>query len=210
MDVINSRTDALNNIENATGADNTTDDIGSDLVQDIIIFLIIHAKINKKEVLTPQELDVYYRIKKNFTKETSPEDIFMSKYYKYFTSIYNHAKTEIYKSDVKRIEKDIDNFILSLNQLNKSNNSLNIYTDEYLKSIGMWRSLLNTSAKETWHVEAIGNISHTDTVESQLDKSSREVAAEQRQQEKRKNPVVINAGTTNNTAVQNKNNTVPA
>ena len=83
-------------------------------------------------------------------------------------------------------------------------------TDEYLKSIGLWRSLLNTSAHETWHIESIGNVSHTDTVENQLDKSSREVATEQRQQEKRKNPVVVNAGTTNNTVIKNQNNVVAA
>ena len=43
-----------------------------------------------------------------------------------------------------------------------------------------------------------------------IGKSSAEIAAEKRKQEKRKNPVVINAGTTNNTAVKNKNNVVAA
>lgn len=43
-----------------------------------------------------------------------------------------------------------------------------------------------------------------------LAENSTDVSTEQRKQEKRKNPVIVNAGTTNNTAVKNKNNVVAA
>jgi hypothetical protein len=75
-------------------------------------------------------------------------------------------------------------------------------TDSYLKSIGLWRPLLNSPAKETWHVETIGGISHTDSVQTPIDKPSAELAAEQRNQSKPKTPTVINAGVTNNTVVE--------
>ena len=75
-------------------------------------------------------------------------------------------------------------------------------TDSYLKSIGLWRSLLKSPANETWHVETIGGISHTDSVQTPIDKPSTELAAEQRKQSKPKNPAVINATTTNNTDIE--------
>jgi len=75
-------------------------------------------------------------------------------------------------------------------------------TDSYLKSIGLWRSLLKSPAKETWHVETIGGISHTDSVPTPIDKPSTELAAEQRKQSKPNNPAYVNATTTNNTGIE--------
>jgi len=83
-------------------------------------------------------------------------------------------------------------------------------TDSYLKSIGLWRSLLHAKSEETWHVEALGGISNPDTTEKEIDKSSREVAKNQREQSKPQNPKYVDARTTNNNVVQTDRNIVVA
>ena len=79
---------------------NDEEDIGSDLQQDIILFVIFKQLKDLNIILTPKQEKALEKLKQLFVKQTSLFSIFESDFYNYFMSTYHDAKKRLKKNPI--------------------------------------------------------------------------------------------------------------
>lgn len=92
-------------------------DIGSNLLDDVIIYLYIQDLKQKNYILTPEQLEALYQLERIFKKH-GIRDVFVSEYYQYFKDIFKKAQKEVMENDIDMIYNDLTHEIMKLYELN--------------------------------------------------------------------------------------------